>query len=325
MISENLFQNALVEPVKNGCNKLYIVSGYATAAMAFHHLEHLRSLRSDISIELLIGMCPNDGISLSNHRGFQQLMGNDFSDKFSCSYIIKPPSVHSKVYSWYRNDEPGEGFIGSANYTQTAFNTKQREIIDNCNAQDAREYFNNLISDTIYCTHPDSENFVQIYNDRYYVRRKKAKEILPELPESEHVEETTGLSSVKISFLDRYGALPQRSGLNWGQRPEEHREPNQAYIRLPASIYRTDFFPPVKVHFTLLTDDSKILICTRAQQNGKAIHTPHNNSLIGEYFRQRLGVANGAPIVLKDLSNYGRTDIDIYKIDDETYFMDFAV
>jgi hypothetical protein len=125
-------------------------------------------------------------------------------------------------------------------------------------------------------------------------------------------------------LLGNEGELPQRSGLNWGQRPEEHREPNQAYIRLTAPIYRSDFFPEIKQHFTIRTDDNKILICTRAQQNGKAIHTPHNNSLIGEYFRNRLGVPNGQPVRKDDLRRYGRVDIDFYKVDEETYFMDFS-
>jgi len=325
MITDDLFERALIEPAKNGCNKLFIVSGYATAAMAFHHLDFLKSIGKNISIELLVGMCPDDGISLSNHRGFQQLMENDFPDTFSCSYIINPPAVHSKIYSWFSDNNPNSGYIGSANYTQTAFKYNQREIMDVCDASDAKEYFDNLLADSIYCTHLDSENFIQIYNDKYYVRRKKVKEILPELETGDKVEDTTGLSSVSVSLLDRNGNLAQRSGLNWGQRPEEKREPNQAYIRLTADIYKTDFFPPRKVHFTLLTDDSKVLICTRAQDNSKAIHTPHNNSLIGEYFRNRLNVQNGAPIRTEVLVNYGRTDVDFYKIDEETFFMDFSI
>ncbi|MCF6301014.1 MAG: restriction endonuclease, partial [Proteobacteria bacterium] len=65
-------------------------------------------------------------------------------------------------------------------------------------------------------------------------------------------------------------------------------------------------------------------ICTRAQENGKAIQTPHNNSLIGEYFSFRLGVANGNLVTMGDLSKYGRTDVVFYKIDEENYFMDFS-
>ena len=92
-------------------------------------------------------------------------------------------------------------------------------------------------------------------------------------------------------------------------------------------IYRSDFFPKRSIHFTVLTDDNKILICTRAQKDelGHAIETPHNNSLLGEYFRNRLGLPNGAFVTRDDFDKYGRTDIDFYKIDNETYYMDFSI
>jgi len=327
MISNNLFQEVLVEPINSGANHLYIVSGYATAAMAFHHLDSIRRTHENVQIHLIIGMCPIDGLSLSNHRAFQKLMCEDFSDSFECNYMVNTPPVHSKVYSWYKDENPLYGFTGSANYTQTAFSEKQREVMATCDAQQAFDYFSQLASETIYCTHLDAENFIRIYNDRSYprIRRERPSIEVPPQVSPAFGQDLQVLPSVKVSLLGRNGDLPQRSGLNWGQRPEEHREPNQAYIRLTADIYNTDFFPPVKVHFTLLTDDSKVLICTRAQQNGKAIHTPHNNSLIGEYFRNRLGVSNGAPVHKQDLVRYGRTDVTFYKIDDETYFMDFAV
>lgn len=33
MLSKNLFEEVLVQPVESGANKLYVVSGYATAAV----------------------------------------------------------------------------------------------------------------------------------------------------------------------------------------------------------------------------------------------------------------------------------------------------
>jgi len=39
----------------------------------------------------------------------------------------------------------------------------------------------------------------------------------------------------------------------------------------------------------------------------------------------RLGIPSGHPVTKNDLHRYGRADIDFYKIDDETYFMDFSV
>ena len=61
------------------------------------------------------------------------------------------------------------------------------------------------------------------------------------------------------------------------------------------------------------------------QQGDKAITTPASNAQLGEYFRKRLGLANGAYVTAKDLKAYGRQDVSFYKIDDEQYFMDFSV
>lgn len=330
MITDNLFDSLLVEPaLQNGANKLYVVSGYATSAMAFHHIDNLRQRDIEIQVELIVGMCGQDGLSISNHRGFQQLMQSDFAGNFECSYLVNTVPVHSKVYAWFRDENPVMGFTGSANYTQKAFGNNQKEAMAESDPTRGLEYFRSLIGQTIYCVHTDAEDFVQIYNDKYFARQRREiaqqedrNAPVPTLPE------LVGLESVRVSLLDfRHGnTLPARSGLNWGQRPEEHREPNQAYIHLPASIYKTAFFPPKTVHFTVLTDDGRSITCTRAQEEyGKAIHTPQNNSLIGEYFRNRLGVANGAPVTIEDLQRYGRTDVDFYKIDEETYYMDFSV
>lgn len=324
MISQHIFQEALINPVlKEGANKLYIVSGYATSAMAFHHLNALKKINvNNINIQLIVGMCPKDGLSVSNHRGFQQLVEREFPDNFECSYIMNPPAVHSKVYAWFKDDIPVCGFAGSANYTQTAFYSKQREILTMCESKIAFEYFQNLSSDTIYCTHNDAENFIILYNDKYYAKREKEYEEAVN-KKDEVPTHLYGLQSVKVSLLTKQGVIGNRSGLNWGQRPG--RDPNQAYIGLPSDIYRTDFFPERTVQFTVHTDDNKVIICSRAQDNGKAIHTPHRNSDIGEYFRNRLSVSSGEPVNLVDLQKYGRTDVDFYKIDSETYYMDFSV
>ncbi|MCK9282138.1 MAG: NgoFVII family restriction endonuclease [Melioribacteraceae bacterium] len=327
MITNNLFNRILIDPVQRDCNKLLIVSGYATSAMAFHHLTELNNIgRTDIDIKLIVGMSSAEGISISNHNGFKQIV-NDFGSRFQCSYRTSYPPAHSKMYVWLSNDEPRLGFLGSANYTQTAFNERrQKEILTECNHVDALAYYESMVGDSIYCEHPDSENLIQIFNDRVY--RRKPKELV-EVPVSETTPifqpDFTTLESVTVSLLDRNENIHNKGGLNWGQR--DGRERNQAYIQLPPYVYQSDFFPIKSTHFTVLTDDNKTLICTRAQKNdmGAAIETPQNNSLLGEYFRHRLGLANGAFITKEDLLHYGRTDVSFYKIDDENYYMDFSI
>jgi len=116
--------------------------------------------------------------------------------------------------------------------------------------------------------------------------------------------------------------VPKSSGLNWGQRPG--REQNQAYLSVPAYIQKSSFFPVPGVMFEIECDDDDYFQCLRAQANGKAIHTPANNSLFGLYFRSRLGVMPGYMVKIEHLTKYGRSSVDIYKISDLKFYLDFS-
>jgi len=292
--------------------------------MAFHHLNTLRDEGIDIEVELIVGMCARDGLGKAHHEGFKRLVEDEFKGRLKCSYLMKNPPVHSKVYCWIKNDEPVIGYSGSANYTQMAFIGKQRELLTETDSSLCYDYFDTLCDETIYCDNIDVESLVQITSD-LAVERRKGQLRIEDDPAMLEIHQMMGLDSVRLSLLDRNGNLPKKSGLNWGQRPEYRREPNQAYIKVPAYIGKSDFFPVEKQHFTILTDDEMTIVCTIAQANRKAIESPHNNSLIGKYFRKRLGLKNGEFVRLEHLMRYGRTDVEITKIDDETYYMDFSV
>ncbi|MDR0761923.1 MAG: NgoFVII family restriction endonuclease [Campylobacteraceae bacterium] len=312
-----------MRPCRDGANRLKIISGYATSAMAFHHLEKLRRNNLDVKISLLIGMCSVDGLSVSNHKGFQNIVSSEeYKNKFSCSYIYKTPSVHSKLYIWFKNETLYKSFIGSANYTQNAF-YHQREVLAEITDKNILDYYRIIETDSIYCNELETEDLVRIYNDKNYYKKHVHEDT--EDMNINFIPKDANIENAVISLLDKDGKVPRRGGLNWGQR--EGRNKNQAYIQLPPDIYKSDFFPPKPQHFTVITDDSKSFICTRAQKdkNGQCIHTPHNNSLLGEYFRNRLGLSNGAFVWRSDLDRYGRTDIVFYKIDNENYYMDFSV
>ena len=116
--------------------------------------------------------------------------------------------------------------------------------------------------------------------------------------------------------------VPHSSGLNWGQRPG--RNPNQAYLSVPAAVQRQNFFPEIGSTFIVFADDGGQFECVRAQQNGKAIHSV-DNSEMGSYFRRRLGVKSGELVTLQRLLRYGRTWVDFYRRDFTTYYLDFSV
>lgn len=317
IISTELFDKALIEPLRQGANKLCIVSGYATATMVLRHIEfaHNQVPRSQFSIDLVVGMAVQDGLENKNHKGFIELQTDNYDFDFNCSYVVGRPPVHTKLYTWLSNNNAVMAFAGSANYSQSAFSPSMKEILAEVNPYESLEYFNQIKGESQNCSAANISDFINLYDKRIVTQVNNADE-------DDFISE---LESVTLTLLDSStGEVPPRSGLNWGQRPEVGREPNQAYINIPASIQRSGFFPDHGVWFTLLTDDGKQLLCRRAQQNGKGIHT-RNNSEMGEYFRYRLGLANGAFVTVADLLRYGRTDVTIYKTDEETYYMDFAV
>ena len=161
---------------------------------------------------------------------------------------------------------------------------------------------------TMYCTHAEV--------DEYVVFRSAEDDTREEM-------EADTENCVRLSLLARGGETGARSGLNWGQRNKRNR--NEAYIPLPSHIAKSGFFPLDKQHFLVVTDDHHTLQLRVEQQNDKAITTPASNALLGEYFRNRLGLPNGAYVRKDDLLAYGRTDVTFYKIDEEQYYMDFSV
>lgn len=319
VVCESLFEEVLIKPIHEfGANKLFIVSGYATALMANRHFDYVKGISRMMSVDLIVGMCSQDGLERKNHILFQELQNNAKFD-FKCNYITNTPSVHSKVYAWFKDDEPVIGYVGSANYTQNAFSGSIRETLTEVSAVACRDYHAKLLGETINCTDENVEDAIAFY-DKVSLRASiENSEILTSFPSQSNFE----LEQVTLSLLDRDGNVPARSGLNWGQRIG--RDKNQAYLSVTAEVGRSDFFPARYSTFTVVTDDDKQLICVRAQDNGKAIHTTLNNSWLGEYFRNRLGVASGTFITKDILLKYGRTDVTFYKIDDESYYMDFSV
>ena len=314
MIIDDLFRKVLIEPAEAGADTLYVVSGYATAPMVDRHLQELRDAGKRISLKLIIGMTPASGIPESSHDSFVHLMGDVYHDRFECSYLQKTPSTHSKMYAWFRGADPQIGYVGSANYTQRAFFLGQKEAMEESDPARIREYYNQLSPLSCFCTHDDAGNMINADSDSH---------------SGEVGAVSRSRESVKVSLLATKGDMHNPGGgLNWGQR--EGREPNQGYIPVKARVYHSGFFPAQGTYFTVHTDDGYNFIAARHQVGGKGIQSTQNNSIVGEYFRRRIGRKIGANLlgqfVTKDhLLAYGRTDVDFTKIDDENFHMDFSI
>lgn len=315
MISTDLFSKILLEPGEV-CNQLKVVTGYASPAMANKHFE---LLPKHISVDVIVGMVPKDGIGFGAHTGFVNLCNDE--PRFRCSYV-KPgfKAVHAKSYIWLKDDHPVVAFTGSGNYSQNTFMDGTVEAFAVDDPAMCIDFYQRISGKSISCKDLGDNSGIKFYKE-FYRRRAildfddKQKVPVPDVSDSE---------SVVLSLLDtRTDETHTRSGLNWGQR--DRREPNQAYIPVPSVIARKNFFPDRANHFNLITDDGQSFDCVIAQDNDKAIETTRNNSLLGVYFRNRIGVELGSYVRKEDLLNYGRTNVEISKVDDETYFMDFSV
>jgi hypothetical protein len=324
MITKDLYKEALVSPAQGGSNELYIVSGYASATFARRHikdlLEHINV--ENLSLNLIIGM-PSKRV---DHVAYLQLH-EEFGPSFKGYYLNSGAApVHSKVFSWYKSGAPVLGFTGSANYSQFGFfEAKQINQLVEDDAIGIKAFFDELLQRSSFIPDVEIKNLPKVRSPKIVgsIAPSEIEWIIPE-------------KSVRISFLDRQGNLPAVSGLNWGQRTENRkdpitgvvttvkREPNQAYLSLKGDSRKEGFLPKRAYNFTLSTDDGHSFDCVRAQDGDKAIQSTNNNSELGLYFRRRLGLKDGSFIRTEDLEKYGRTDYTITKIDEENYILDFS-
>lgn len=318
MIEKNLIDNIFINPFKKGSGELYILSGYATPNMASLLMKSIPERAShNANINLIVGMTSYDGINISTHNGFKLLHDKPFGKRvknFSCSYICEGLPVHSNLYVWTKDSVPQIAFTGSADFVQSAFLAHRKEIMTEYNPDRAYGIYLDAVKNSIYCNHNEVEDSIVIHKDKW----------LDETVEQLTVLKGECVNYIKLSLLTNKNETGKSSGLNWGHRKVLCRNKNEAYIPIPAEIIRTGFFPLDK-HFTVITDDNHFLILRTEQQGHKALTTPASNAQLGEYFRNRLKLPNGTFIEKYHLDNYGRTDVDFYKIDDEHFYMDFHV
>ena len=349
VFDKGLFDYALIQPLfsKHAPDTLRIVSGYATHAMASKHLLEATAKKKKLAVDLIYGMAGADGVRKADHLGFISLEGHrefQYNGTFSCAYVKKPKSVHSKVYVWCKGNVPTQAFIGSANYSETGFNSISRtETLAECDPVSALDFFWKTQKKTVPCAKANRDRDFPPKLRGYEIPTKFNHSLMIETDENSPYK---GCLKIVIPLINGKGHLGEGSGLNWGvmsdgtprlsnkNKPNSFRNPNEAYIRVPKKIAMTGFFPEYnalakhkeeQTRFTIITDDGETFSCVRTSGGfGKEIETPQDNSELGRYFRKRLGLPDGAYIDVKAMKAYGRFDVTFYKTPDESYVMDFS-
>lgn len=310
--SDSIAQQTLFDPINEGANKLCILTSHATPSMASWLLKSYEEKGiTDVEVELIISDVIDEGIDDISHKGFKELNGNRYSsiwNNFSCSYLFQPPALKQNYYIWLEDEKPVKAFGCSYEFTQQSMLRTHSGSMHSRLASYALGLYEKAVDRSIYCNHSEVDDYIVVYSSS------------TALSTSSFASEE---NCVHLSLLARGGETGTKSGLNWGQRNNRNR--NEAYIPLPVKIARSGFFPLNKQHFLVVTDDHHTLQLRVEQQNDKAITTPASNALLGEYFRNRLGLANGSYIKKEHLLAYGRSDVTFHKIDEEQYYMDFSV
>lgn len=321
MITEQLAEKILWEPLKESPDRLIIISSYATPVTLAWFIDNLlKHKSSQIMIELFLGMTAFEGITQDAHNGFLKLIKDSKEEylkktiaKLQCSYFYQN-ALNGVIYIWVKNDIPIKAFHGSAEFTLSTFIDKNyQNLMMPIDPLEAFQFYEGCIDNSIYCNHSELEEQIKIIKSHWFFDHEKNQLI---------DKSNNAVAKCTLSLLQSgKNYIGATSSLNWGQR--DGRNPNQAYIPIHKKARAKDFFPAHE-YFFALTDDGYSLLLRVEQATNKAVTTPLSNAQLGEYFRRRLGLANGAFVTTEDLKRYGRTTVTFYKIDEEQYYMDFS-
>ncbi len=230
MLKDNLFENVLIKPaVEDGADRLLIVSGYATAEMADWHLATLAKEDKSISVDLIVGMIKRDGIELTDHQALQRISKTGTMEShFACHYVVEGSPVHVKVYIWLKDNKPIKAFMGSANYTKTAFSKSQDEVLMECPPDSVEEIFNSCMKKSVSCLQDGIENKIEV--------TQKTPQEIPEPPpvrksrpaQSARRTQRTDGREPAIGWLNFIGIFPPE------KEGEPSREASGCGIPIPA-------------------------------------------------------------------------------------------
>ncbi len=302
----HIYDEVLKNPYSQGYRQAKVITGFASSSFIYHVVHEF----PDLDLDVIIGMARQNGVSLWDHKEYIRIA--DSTGRLNVRYYQGKIPVHIKGVLWPSN-KTEIAFTGSSNFSWNGFRDFDELMVD-VSPIELRDAFPN--ENLINCKDPGVEA-TGLVLDSIGARLPKSLRDIAISKEVVHLP----------LFSEKQKRMHERSGLNWGQRPEYSREPNQAYLPVPKSIHdeHSDFFPPKNEEFTLVTDDGESFICVMAQDNRKAIETRYDNSILGKYFRARLKVPQGDFVTMENLVTYGRKTVSIYKLSRELYYLDFLV
>lgn len=297
-------------------DELIVLSGY----LGPRPVSRLQEL--PFNSKVIYGMYGSEGIRPTLHKSLIKIQEN--VENLNIYYSNLP--VHSKCYIWRKKGEIIHSLIGSANFSVNGLTTPFREVLAETTFDTFKplnEYLHHVLNNSISCLEVGIERVI---------------------------EESVVADFCRMTLLGRDGEVQNSAGLNWGQNPNNHTTPNDAYlaIRKPHLRDFPTFFPPKQLNpleldnrgrprrhndsIEIIWDDGLTmegLLEGSQEENGlkfpKQISSFPSKAQLGEYIRNRIGVPSGQPVRRHHLERYGRIDIDISLLGDGVYKFDFSV
>jgi len=297
-------------------DELIILSGYL-GPRPVSRLEEL-----PFNSTVIYGMYGSEGIRPSLHNSLMTIQNN--VENLNIFYSNLP--VHSKCYIWRRRGDIIHALLGSANFSVNGLTTPYREVLAETTFDTFRplnEYLRHVLNNSISCLEVGMERVV---------------------------EERERENFCVMTLLGRDGEVQNAAGLNWGQNPNNHTTPNDAYIAVRTQHIRDfpNLFSPKQLNpfqtdrrgrmqrhndsIEIIWDDGLTMegLFEGSQPvNGiiypKQISSFPYKSELGEYLRNRIGVPLGQPVRRHHLERYGRANITISLLGDGVYKFDFSV
>lgn len=310
-------------------DELIILSGYVGPKP----IERLKTLPFNTSV--IYGMYGSDGIGQTLHK---RLVDLDSEITNTTIYYSELP-VHAKCYIWKKQGKIATALIGSANFSISGLSNPYKEVL----------------AETTFDTFSPLDTYV----NRIMTYCKKCSEYTSESTKFKKKETVTQENTIDIngacrmSLLNKYGEVSEKSGLNWGlaRLTGGHTTQGDAYVAItkPMIARFPELFPPKLGKSLKTTDGAKMNRQNDAvefiwddgttmegllegNQSINEIMYPKQlcsgpaKNILGKYLRKRMGITDlDYQITKNDLLNYGRTDISISSQGEGIYELDFSV
>lgn len=333
MDNNSLFNEVIVS---NGflAIELNVITGYGSPSF----LRKVVEVFPDLSINLFIGMS-NEGISYEDHNQYRIIEEQTKIKIYYQRNDVLPPT-HIKLLQFiYRNDEE-RIFIGSANFSENGF-LRNREIMVKTSEIDTSLLFSWQKEHSVSCHSNEVEDLVNLYASEEDFH-KDSPAIIEEIHEPiegissfENKIKSFKINKNKYDFMNQIYlwnqyekietplVLPRKNDANFDVTGiNAWIKGNKPYIK-EGVVYRFRYFFPTDQVFKIFTDDG---YCFEAKLNGRFGKELHFiNVDIADYFINRLGKVSRNIVTNCDLQKYGRTKIVFYKINEETFILDFSL